>query len=566
MKKQKIILYLTIIVIIIFVTLSSCAKNDSPVNVLIPESESIDGTSKIADGLQDTTALPEETVYVQNEMPAATEIETQHIEIPMPEFDCLNGVHNWDNWTMTVPSTCLIQGQMERLCRICGSVEKESAPLHNLVVNEAREVTCTRKGWNEYVSCRDCDYTTYSEIAPLDHKYESNFCKNCGRTALSMGIVNGEAVAFGIGCYRGARLVIPAQHMGYPVTQIGLDSFPEVHGIQIVVFPNTINKLDANCFANCPDLKRIYVPEVFVEDYHLKLIKGPNLSEYYYLPPERLESPCYVKVESIKGVLTVVGIGDFQGENIVIPETYEGLPIKAIADGAFENCDRIRSVVMPYRIEKIGSKAFAGCTSLREVIFDNSNSHTKVTIAHDAFEGCSEIHLEIPWNISNDLACFDEAVTTATIHSGIDGWISIYPPQKRRADDTCGTYNYVSCVKYFKNLDTLIIGDDVVGIWDYAFTDCNNFSTLIISGNVMKMGLNTFENCKNLKKVILKKGISVIGDDAFKGCDSIAECIVEWPVNWTTGDDLTDAKIAARWLVSKSIKKRPFINKQKPVW
>ena len=212
---------------------------------------------------------------------------------------------------------------------------------------------------------------------------------------------------------------------------------------------------------------------------------------------------------------------------------YYGKPIAAIADGAFENCDQIKSVVMPCNVKKIGSRAFAGCTSLREVIFDNlNNDKDKLNISHDAFEGCSDIHLEIPWNLSDDLTCFEDAVTVATIHAGTYGWTSIYTTQPRREGDNAGTYNKVSCVKYFKNLHTLIIGDDVVGIWDYAFQDCNNFETLIISGNVMKMGVNPFERCQNLKKVILKKGVSAISADAFKDCFAIKECIVEGPYDW----------------------------------
>ncbi|MBR5314785.1 MAG: leucine-rich repeat domain-containing protein [Clostridia bacterium] len=553
--KNKRICIIWFVLLLVFVALVSC--NDSAHK--LPE----DTKNQESEGAPDD--IIENTVGDETD----DKKETEPPIIILDDCEKHDKEHNWKEWEVIVPSTCTIQGEHKRECYDCRVIEQEAAPLHNLVVNAAREVTCTRKGWEEYVSCRDCDFTTYREVEALDHNYKNNFCKNCGRTALSMGIIRGEAVAFGIGCYGGNELVIPAQHNGFPVTQIGLNSFPDLYGIKSITFPSTIVGMYPFAFNNCPDLKLIYAPKGMEELIDLHFDGAKKLSRVYYLDPTELENytptekvdnpSCYVDVKMIGVTLTVVGVGDFPGENIVIPETYGGTTISAIADGAFENCDQIRSVVMPCSIEKIGSRAFAGCTSLREVIFEDSNNDkAKVEISQDAFEGCSDIHLEIPWNLCEDLACFEEAVTIATIHSGVDGWTSIYPGQARKDGDTEGpNIVKVSCVKYLKNLHTLIIGDDVVGIWDYAFQYCNNFETLIISGNVMKMGVKPFEGCSRLKKVILKKGVSAISVEAFKDCSAINECIVEAPFDWATNEILTDPRAAARWLTSKTVKTRP---------
>ncbi|MBQ6676850.1 MAG: InlB B-repeat-containing protein, partial [Clostridia bacterium] len=44
--------------------------------------------------------------------------------------------------------------------------------VHDLVSHEAKEPTCTDVGWNEYVTCTKCDYTTYEEIEALGHDLE----------------------------------------------------------------------------------------------------------------------------------------------------------------------------------------------------------------------------------------------------------------------------------------------------------------------------------------------------------------------------------------------------------
>ena len=479
-----------------------------------------------------------------------------------------NCSHQWGDWETIENSTCEKQGRQQRICRECGEKESSELPLHNLRYNEARPVTCTRKGWDEYVSCKDCDYTTYKEIAPLDHSYENNFCKNCGRTALSVGIIRGEVHAFGIGCYEGENLVIPAQHMGYPVTKIGLNSFPRVYKLKTVTFPNTITGFEFGAFDYCSELEMAVLPESFRANSggifsncskKLAIVYVPNEQlEGYVIPVEQeTEEETLLEIEIVNNVAVVKGIGSFDGENIIIPETYKGKEVGIIAPKAFENCTHIRSVIMPYKIGEIGNRAFAGCTKLTEVIFDNSNSEKTVKFASDAFEGCSNIHLEIPWDISDNLDCFNDSVVKATIHTGTNGWTSIYPSVLKNYLDNETKDMKVSCVKYFNNLKTLIIGDDVTGIWSQAFMNCNNFEELIISGNVMKMGDFVFSGCGNLKKVTLKKGISSIRANSFTKCPSLKECIVEQTNDWNTIDNLSHPTVAARWLTSNTEKYRP---------
>lgn len=91
----------------------------------------------------------------------------------------------------------------------------------------------------------------------------------------------------------------------------------------------------------------------------------------------------YVLNEAGNGYI-VTGIGTFSGTELVIPETYEGLPIREIADEAFKNCTQLTAVTIPAAFIRVGDYAFAGCTGL-----------TQVTIPGEpfgwnyAFEGCT---------------------------------------------------------------------------------------------------------------------------------------------------------------------------------
>ncbi|MCI5744897.1 MAG: leucine-rich repeat domain-containing protein, partial [Erysipelotrichaceae bacterium] len=75
-----------------------------------------------------------------------------------------------------VEPTCLETGHYESVvyCSVCGEeLSRTEITLealgHDLTHHEAKDATCTEKGWNEYYTCSRCDYSTYNEISALGH-------------------------------------------------------------------------------------------------------------------------------------------------------------------------------------------------------------------------------------------------------------------------------------------------------------------------------------------------------------------------------------------------------------
>ena len=66
------------------------------------------------------------------------------------------------------------------------------------------------------------------------------------------------------------------------------------------------------------------------------------------------------------GTLTVTGYTG-NAANVVVPETVKGFTVTVIGESAFENMTFIVSVKLPSTITVIMRRAFAGCTSLREM-------------------------------------------------------------------------------------------------------------------------------------------------------------------------------------------------------
>ena len=129
----------------------------------------------------------------------------------------------------------------------------------------------------------------------------------------------------------------------------------------------------------------------------------------------------YFALNSDKNSYTVTGIGICSDTKIVIPDTYNGLPVTSIETGAFKGCDWIISMVIPNSVTCIGEYAFMDCTSITSIeipdyvmsigimVFFNCSSLTSIEIPDSvtsigdyAFSSCSSLtSIEIPDSVTS---------------------------------------------------------------------------------------------------------------------------------------------------------------------
>ena len=72
---------------------------------------------------------------------------------------------------------------------------------------------------------------------------------------------------------------------------------------------------------------------------------------------ESVPALAYGQTSDGSGVV-VYGIGSFKGDVLSIPESYEGLPVVAIASRAFIGNTTLQSVYLPETMESVGEEAF----------------------------------------------------------------------------------------------------------------------------------------------------------------------------------------------------------------
>ena len=92
----------------------------------------------------------------------------------IPYLIAATGDHNWGAW-VDMPADCLNAAYAYRECRAgdCDGYEKvmsgTEALGHDEQPHAAQAPTCTEHGWDAYVTCSRCDYTTYTEKTELGH-------------------------------------------------------------------------------------------------------------------------------------------------------------------------------------------------------------------------------------------------------------------------------------------------------------------------------------------------------------------------------------------------------------
>lgn len=105
---------------------------------------------------------------------------------------------------------------------------------------------------------------------------------------------------------------------------------------------------------------------------------------------------------------TYYSITSYRGtaSNIIIPETYNDLPVKKIGGYALSFCDNdanhnkaLIEVTIPESVIEIGRYAFAGCCNLQKVVFANDSKLT--TIQEGAFSCCERLEsITIPKRVN----------------------------------------------------------------------------------------------------------------------------------------------------------------------
>ena len=178
---------------------------------------------------------------------------------------------------------------------------------------------------------------------------------------------------------------------------------------------------------------------------------------------------------------------------IVIPDTYNNMPVASIGDWAFSYCYSLTSVTIPDGVTSIGSYTFSDCSSLTSVVIPSSVT----SIGYKAFSYCDNLE-QMVVSPSNE------------VYSSVNNCII------EKSSKTLVT-----------GCKTSIIPSDgsVTSIGKYAFSYCWKSTSVEIPNSVTSIGEGAFDGCSNLTSVEIPNSVTSIGEGAFRDCSNLTSVI-----------------------------------------
>ena len=195
-------------------------------------------------------------------------------------------------------------------------------------------------------------------------------------------------------------------------------------------------------------------------------------------------------IDEETGVFIVSGEGDI-ASGITLPKAFikkvlieEG--VTGIGNSVFSGCSNLMNVEIPNSVTSIGESAFSGCSGLTGIIIPNSVT----SIADYAFNGCTSLKdlriedgtetLSLGYNSSKKGLFYDCPLETLYLGRNL-------------SYNMTASYGYSPF--YYTTLTSVVIGNSVTSIGDYAFYVCFSLSSVVIGNSVTSIGKNAFENC-----------------------------------------------------------------------
>ena len=302
------------------------------------------------------------------------------------------------------------------------------------------------------------------------------------------------------------RDAINSVTIGDGITYIGNYAFYQCSQIRSVTIPDSVMSIGDFAFTDCRALTAINV--------------GSGNTAY--------TSPDGVLYNKSMTELITYPAGKWG--NFTVPDG-----VKMICSRAFEGAARLYEVTIPDSVTSINGRAFKNCSALRKVIIMGM----QVYISRD----------EVFENTSPDLAICGYANSTAQTFAN-----NYLIPFHAITEGTCGnTLNWIligDTLKITKN------GPGAGSMTNYSDTDSpspfqgnNSIRTVIIGEGVGSIGNYAFYGCENLLYLDLPSTLSVIGTYAFGGCTRMYSPDLEETCVQVIRDHAFDGCTGIEWIV-----------------
>ena len=256
---------------------------------------------------------------------------------------------------------------------------------------------------------------------------------------------------------------------------------------------------------------------------------------------------------------TYAEVVGYEGDSkkICIADSYEGVPVKSIAQMAFYNQDAIRSVTIPDTVLTIEHGAFADCKMLTSVVigdgvqtidenafYDCLNLASVVigkavsSIDSDAFKNCKKL-VEIYNKSKFDLQA--QGYEFKNVYTPTSGESKLFVDENDylfyREEDGNTLMGYIG------EETELTLPSDIKGIHPYAFVDNDELVSVVIPDGLTEIAEFAFYNCNNLKNLTLPSSIKKMGNSAFRQCTKMCNVYITDLTAWCNIENISECTV-----------------------
>ena len=285
---------------------------------------------------------------------------------------------------------------------------------------------------------------------------------------------------------------------------IGSYAFSGCSGLTSITIPNKVTRIESDSFSGCSGLTSITIPDG---------VTSIGV-EAFYRCDKLFDTDSFPGLKLIDGWVV--------GYTSSISEHLDLTGVRGIADYAFDECYRLKSVLIPNGMTRIAEQAFRGCSRLTSITIPESvtsigfNSFYGSGITNCLYNPSATILLYVPPSVSGS---FDIPNTVMSIgdHAfvGCSKLTSINIPD---CVTNIGNFTFYEC----SGLKSFTIPNGVTSIGLRTLYGCSGLTSIAIPDNVTSFEFGAFEYCTGITSITIPNSVTNIGDSAFYGCSGIA--------------------------------------------
>lgn len=400
--------------------------------------------------------------------------------------------HTYGLWNEEVEATCNSLGVVGHYKCECGMffdinhsvIDDPYIPIkeHTFEKTNVIEPTCHEEGFTKYV-CSECgkieikDFTealSHNYVIQYDWSEDYMYITGTATCSLNCGEIITESHKVNDFCVKSPTCTTEGEYIRQSVF---INSIFEQQTVSVIV-PELghdeviIEPVNPTCFESGLSEGKYCTRcnEVLVEQKYLAKLDHDFFNDFcsmcstnYYTPGLKFE---------LNGNSYKVSKGDCSEMVVIIPELYNGIPVKYIDIRAFDGYLGLKEIIIPASIDSIGFGAFVGCDNLE-----------KITLPFLGKESVKSVN--------------------------VDNWFSyIFGENKIGSDKIPATL-------------TEIVLNGGTSIDSNAFNSCENIIEITLPSTIKNINECAFLGCDSLKNINIPNGLEYIGHSAFLGCDSL---------------------------------------------